>query len=447
MGTNIEIASYNVNGLANKTKRLQLFTWLKEKKRTIICLQETHSSPPDEDPWREEWGGSILFSHGLKNSRGVMILFNKGFDLKMEKVEVHPQGRWIIVKLKIEDRSLCLVNIYGPNGDEPSFFVDMNKAVNGTEFESDWHLMVGDYNIVQNYELDRKRSNAMNYHPNALRELRTIMDEKDLVDIWRLKNPKSQRYTWRRQNQASRIDYFLISFSLVAKVKRVMIEDKFRSDHQLISLNLETTEFPRGRGYWKFNQKLLEDQTFVEKTSNFINDFFSYNIGTANPHIVWEAFKCAFRGHTIGMASYRKKCFKTMEQDLKTEIEVLTEVVEKQDTTQDTLDKLEQKQKEFEQLIQERSNISYYKHKAQWMEMGERCNKFFLTLQRRNSSKKNIQKLIMNDGKILITPDEILNEIEKYCTQLYTEDIHEECDENILFPSKHAKLRGPKTIL
>ena len=53
-----------------------------------------------------------------------------------------------------------------------------------------------------------------------------------------------------------------------------MIEDKLRSDNQLISLHLEMTEHPRGRGYWKYNQKLLEDQIFVEKTSEFIIDFF-----------------------------------------------------------------------------------------------------------------------------------------------------------------------------
>lgn len=82
--------------------------------------------------------------------------------------------------------------------------------------------MVGDYNVVQNNEIDRKGLNVTNYQPHALNELRIIMDKNDLVDIWRLKNPKAQRYTWRRQNQASRIDYFLISFSLSSKVKRVM---------------------------------------------------------------------------------------------------------------------------------------------------------------------------------------------------------------------------------
>ena len=70
----LQIASYNVNGLENKRKRLQIFTWLKEKKYSMICLQETLSVPAVEE-WGEEWGGSVLFPHGLKNTGG-MILFN-----------------------------------------------------------------------------------------------------------------------------------------------------------------------------------------------------------------------------------------------------------------------------------------------------------------------------------------------------------------------------------
>lgn len=53
----ITIASYNCNGLAEKKKRNQIFTWLKMKNYSIIFLQETHSIPADEKLWKEEWGG------------------------------------------------------------------------------------------------------------------------------------------------------------------------------------------------------------------------------------------------------------------------------------------------------------------------------------------------------------------------------------------------------
>lgn len=101
------------------------------------------------------------------------------------------------------------------------------------------------------------------------------------------------------------------------------------------------TEHPRGTGYWKLNQKLLEDLIFVEKTSEFIRELFSHSVGTANQQVVWEAFKCTFRGHTIKMASYRQKYLKRTEY--KKDIEILTKGEER--CTEDTLDKLEQKQR------------------------------------------------------------------------------------------------------
>jgi len=56
-------------------KRRELFRWLHLKKFDVIFLQEKYTDASLEDFWRAEWGGDILFAHGSKHSRGVMILF------------------------------------------------------------------------------------------------------------------------------------------------------------------------------------------------------------------------------------------------------------------------------------------------------------------------------------------------------------------------------------
>lgn len=61
---------------------------------------------------------------------------------------------------------------------------------------------------------DRAGTYSINNHPQALSEIQVLKASLDLVDIWRLQNPDSNRYTWRREQQASHIDYYLISFSL-----------------------------------------------------------------------------------------------------------------------------------------------------------------------------------------------------------------------------------------
>ena len=73
---NLKIVSLNVRGLQKKKKRTSIFNWCRKSKPDLILLQETHSTKDVEIKWQHEWGGNILYSHGLNNSRGVAILTN-----------------------------------------------------------------------------------------------------------------------------------------------------------------------------------------------------------------------------------------------------------------------------------------------------------------------------------------------------------------------------------
>lgn len=290
-----------------REKRQNVFDWLRRKNHSIYFIQETHSILRDEAKRMEEWEGKIIFSHGLKNSRGVMIMFKKNLKYTLQSTETDQQGRWVILNLIIEDKAYCLINLYGPNTDEPTFFQSIYNNIEKTQLTNLQLIMAGDFNFVQNVYMDRKGNSTNRNHPNAQTEVAAIMNNLDLIDIWRIKNPKLKRYTWRRKNLASGIDYFLIPFSMISKIKKVEIEEKLRSDHYPIILHIEITEYPRGKGFWKFNQKLLEDHLFMEKTKEFITDFFNWNIKSADPLVVWDTFKCVFRGHSIQLAAQRSK--------------------------------------------------------------------------------------------------------------------------------------------
>ena len=127
IGGEISIASYNCNGLADNKKRPSVFTWLKEKEYNIYSLQETHSTVLDEVLWKKDRGGEIYFSHGQRNSKGVMVLINNNFDLNVQIVQTDPQGRWIILNMLLDNKQIWLINLYGPNKDDPSFFENIYK--------------------------------------------------------------------------------------------------------------------------------------------------------------------------------------------------------------------------------------------------------------------------------------------------------------------------------
>jgi len=88
----------------------------------IYCLQETHSSADDEAIWLAEWSYQVIFSHGLTHSAGVAIMFKNNFEFTIHHVETDPIGRFIIIDITAENNRFTLVNIYGPNKDDPVFF-------------------------------------------------------------------------------------------------------------------------------------------------------------------------------------------------------------------------------------------------------------------------------------------------------------------------------------
>ena len=49
--------------------------------------------------------------------------------------------------------SITLVNLYGPNRDNPKFYSELSDKINDF-FDTDFIIMCGDWNVVQDYQLD-----------------------------------------------------------------------------------------------------------------------------------------------------------------------------------------------------------------------------------------------------------------------------------------------------
>ena len=76
---NLKIASLNVRGIGNHTKRREVFNWLRSKNFSIYMLQEAYCTENTTDIWTSEWGYKTLFSCCSNNKAGVGILFNNNF--------------------------------------------------------------------------------------------------------------------------------------------------------------------------------------------------------------------------------------------------------------------------------------------------------------------------------------------------------------------------------
>ena len=302
--SNLKIASINVRGLGNNNKRRETFNWLRTKNRSIYFLQEVHCTESKADIWRCEWGYKALFSCSSSNAAGVGILFNNNFNLTILKTFSDPSGRFIICDIKAEEKILTLANIYGPNDDEPKFFKNLFDHLK--DFKCEEIILGGDFNLVLNIEKDKK-GGLPRTHQNALKVVKQACEELDLTDIWRTLNPESQRFTWRRRKPEiqCRLDFFLISSSLICDTNQADIAPGYKTDHSLILLEIALHHNPRGRGFWKLNTSLLTDEEYLKAIRTVIHqtkiEYKSDNL--VNPALLWEMIKMKVREKSISYAT------------------------------------------------------------------------------------------------------------------------------------------------
>ena len=262
--TELSIASINVRGLGNNSKRREVFNWLRNKRQSIYFLQEAHCTEQNVDLWRSEWGYEALFSCCSGSSAGVAILFNNNFNLDILKTFSDPSGRFIICDIKTTEKHLTIANIYAPNEDNPDFFEHFFDHL--YDFRCEEIILGGDFNLVLDVEKDKKGGLPKTYQ-NALKVINQKCGDLDLIDIWRTLHPNNRRYTWHRRKPEihCRLDFFLISSSIVCDTNLADILPGYKTDHSMIQLTIVLHHNPRGRGLWRLNTSLLKDEEYVEQ--------------------------------------------------------------------------------------------------------------------------------------------------------------------------------------
>ena len=161
----ITLRSLNVRGIGDKMKRKELFRWLRKKSFQIYFLQETHSTKETETLWRNEWGYEALLTNISSSKAGVGILFNNNFSYQLLKQYCDPEGRFIIVGIKSNDKTFTLINVYAPNKDDPEF---LGKVIEyALSFACEDIFFGGDFNTVLDVEKNKKGGTNTNNHKQS----------------------------------------------------------------------------------------------------------------------------------------------------------------------------------------------------------------------------------------------------------------------------------------
>ena len=261
--------SLNVRGIRAFEKRKSIFNWLINQSADICFLQETYSTVELVNQWRKQWPGELFFSHGSNHSCGVAILVRKSLDFKLTSSRVDNEGRYLILEAIIQDTPFLLINIYAPNktSNQSSFFLALPELISVEELrESNYKFLIGgDFNVALQPSLDCSGGNTT--LKESVKFLEDLLIQYDLVDIWRVRNPKTKKFTWHQRKPIiqRRLDYWFISDLLQDDVAKIDIITSIKTDHSATVLEVDSmADQPRGPSFWKFNNSLLDDPIYVQ---------------------------------------------------------------------------------------------------------------------------------------------------------------------------------------
>tara|TARA_R110000868_G_scaffold86347_3_gene242175 strand:- start:1859 stop:2623 length:765 start_codon:yes stop_codon:yes gene_type:complete len=253
----MNIISWNVNGIRAAVKK-DFFKSIKKMEADIICLQETKA----QDHEVLEALAPINEYHVQANSAD-----KKGYSGTAICSKTTPTtiiGDMGVVEHDLEGRVQCseydtfyLVNVYVPNSGQKldrlayrkQWDVDFLNYLKDLEKKKPV-IVCGDFNVAHK-AIDLKNDKA-NYNKTA-GYTQVEIDGMDnfinagFVDSFRYLYPDEVAYTYwsyrfksRERNTGWRIDYFLVSPSLVDKIKEVRIYSEIMgSDHCPIGLEIQ----------------------------------------------------------------------------------------------------------------------------------------------------------------------------------------------------------------
>jgi exonuclease III len=280
MLTNVSFSCINANSLnmssANKPMQLKKILGIVKLKTDIIFVSDVRISSRNLISSKEDvasllrnnqFGSYKPYFNSSRNKRGVAILFNYNLNFAVEEERLDPGEDYILVRAEIQGRKYILGAIYGPNNFDNNFFINLCRDIRSLGnhpivIGGDWNTTVSHLPVNINPDCFNMQAPPNPRHSELLDELCV---ELSICDPFRSLHPTSSEFTYvpRRADaeSRSRIDFFLISDSLLNYCRDCSIADSLQSslfDHKAVLLKFSGS----GSGRMcndKVSNKILKD--------------------------------------------------------------------------------------------------------------------------------------------------------------------------------------------
>ena len=148
---------------------------------------------------------------------------------------------------------------------------------------------------------------------------------------------------------------------------------------------------PRGSGFWKFNNSLLENEEFVTKLKFLILNAKEKYREVTYKRLFWEMIKMEIRIFSIRFAKRKAKEKRDVEFELLRKLQDLTAHIDAAPEGSPLANEAKKIKIKLDQMAEEKTRGCIVRSRARWYQSGKKCNKYFLNLSKRSYNKRHIK--------------------------------------------------------
>jgi len=413
----LTIVTLNCRGLGSTDKFRLILNKAHElmtKGETIIMLQETMVA--NDNYLKLAWRGNSVFTPGTGNSLGCITLTNATSNISLIN-QIGNRGHYFTYSSPLITTAI-IMNLYAPQGfDEAKtdFFIDNFNIISNYDCDI---IVGGDMNVTLRPN-DRHCRGVTNAELTLAEEILGYQQALGLEDTWQGKSG----YTWQKGQKMSKLDrifYRITNFKL--KTNRVDWT-LAKTDHAAVIAKFEHTQNVIHKStHVKLDNDILKDNVKLNELKEYVvNQLNDPQVATFNPHVKLEFAKMSIRTKALDIMARCRKQKNELLNEINREIITNTRLLGTENDARlknMLIRELETLKVQKDAILNEQGEKLANLARTKWYNEGEKSNKYFLNMLKRQQSRSDMNCLIIN-GVECTNSDIIKEHVKDFYRHLY----------------------------